>query len=215
MGEVTAILRFLAVARRVASNRGVRVQAAADLPGPAWLIRQSLIRRIVQHYPSSFSNNLYLNADPSGYGFVIGKRGQCHEAHTLVRVLFKHGDFVIVLSPRDLTGDQLPQVADFIPGNDAVAHRLKQVAADRTSEVAERWYALRRALTEAPPAAAADAPLGPGADQDALLKQATSEMMEKGFVVANLDKLVNWARTGSLWPMSVGLASCAVEMIHA
>ncbi|CAN0390003.1 unnamed protein product, partial [Phaeothamnion confervicola] len=57
-------------------------------------------------------------------------------------------------------------------------------------------------------------PLPPGAAQDALLKSVTDEMQDKGFVVAQLDKLVGWARTGSLWPMTFGLACCAVEMMH-
>ncbi len=37
----------------------------------------------------------------------------------------------------------------------------------------------------------------------------------KGFLTTSVEKLVNWARTGSLWPMTFGLACCAVEMMHA
>jgi len=59
------------------------------------------------------------------------------------------------------------------------------------------------------------APIPPGATQDALLRSVTDEMTDKGFVVASLDALVNWARTGSLWPMTFGLACCAVEMMHS
>ncbi len=59
------------------------------------------------------------------------------------------------------------------------------------------------------------APIPAGADQDDLLKNVTDTLVDKGFVVANLDGLVNWARTGSLWPMTFGLACCAIEMMHA
>ena len=57
--------------------------------------------------------------------------------------------------------------------------------------------------------------LPPGPGQDAVIHGVTGEIQEKGFVIANLDKVVNWARTGSLWPMTFGLACCAVPMIHA
>ena len=50
--------------------------------------------------------------------------------------------------------------------------------------------------------------------QDLILKEAIDQVNNRGFVTAKLDSLVNWARTGSLWPMTFGLACCAVEMMH-
>ncbi|CAK5281542.1 unnamed protein product, partial [Mycena citricolor] len=34
------------------------------------------------------------------------------------------------------------------------------------------------------------------------------------YVLSTLDKVANWARQGSMWPMTFGLACCAVEMMH-
>ena len=40
-------------------------------------------------------------------------------------------------------------------------------------------------------------------------------VFKEGFITTSYDTVVNWAKTGSLWPMTFGLACCAVEMMHA
>jgi NADH-quinone oxidoreductase subunit B len=39
-------------------------------------------------------------------------------------------------------------------------------------------------------------------------------ILQEGFITTTADKLINYMRTGSMWPMSFGLACCAIEMIH-
>ena len=37
----------------------------------------------------------------------------------------------------------------------------------------------------------------------------------EGVILTQLDKVVNWSRKSSLWPLSFGLACCAIEMMAA
>ena len=60
-----------------------------------------------------------------------------------------------------------------------------------------------------------ETPVQPGPVQDQLIRQVNQELSERGFVLAQMDKLTSWAQSGSLWPMTFGLACCAVEMMHA
>lgn len=52
-------------------------------------------------------------------------------------------------------------------------------------------------------------------DDQVVVARVAEELQTKGFVLSSVDALANWARTGSMWPMSFGLACCAVEMMHS
>ena len=42
-----------------------------------------------------------------------------------------------------------------------------------------------------------------------------TQFKTKGFVTTKFNNLINWARSSSMWPMTFGLACCAVEMMHS
>ncbi|MAH04851.1 MAG: NADH-quinone oxidoreductase subunit B family protein [Pseudomonadota bacterium] len=60
-----------------------------------------------------------------------------------------------------------------------------------------------------------NAKLPPAEQQDVVAAAINKHVQEKGYLLTQADKLFDWARTGSMWPMTFGLACCAVEMIHA
>ncbi len=47
-----------------------------------------------------------------------------------------------------------------------------------------------------------------------LLNNTKDQFQNKGFIITKFDELIAMARSGSLWPMTFGLACCAVEMMQ-
>ena len=41
------------------------------------------------------------------------------------------------------------------------------------------------------------------------------ETPDGGFMVTQLDDVINWARSNSLWPLIFGTSCCAIEMMSA
>ncbi len=58
------------------------------------------------------------------------------------------------------------------------------------------------------------APSSTGPVADPFVANVQDNLADKGYIVTKVDDLVNWARTGSLWWMTFGLACCAIEMMH-
>ena len=74
-----------------------------------------------------------------------------------------------------------------------------------------------RKVTEAPHASnmTTNVSVPKPSDQDVVPAAISHHLKEKGFLLTSADNLFDWARTGSIWPMTFGLACCAVEMIHS
>ena len=46
-----------------------------------------------------------------------------------------------------------------------------------------------------------------------LNEQIRREGLERALIVAPIDAVINWARLSSIWPMTFGIACCAIEMM--
>ena len=52
-------------------------------------------------------------------------------------------------------------------------------------------------------------------DENGLFQAINQEISDKGYILTKLDQVAAWAQSSSLWPMTFGLACCAVEMMHS
>ncbi len=73
-----------------------------------------------------------------------------------------------------------------------------------------------RKVFKAPePSLLTDVPPVPAHEQEAVPLAMSKQVNNKGYLLTSADALFDWARTGSMWPLTFGLACCAVEMIHS
>jgi NADH-quinone oxidoreductase subunit B len=59
------------------------------------------------------------------------------------------------------------------------------------------------------------APATPTQASANLFDDVNAGLQDQGFFVTKMNDLIGWARASSMWPMTFGLACCAIEMMHA
>src|SRR5579884_3456518 len=119
--------------------------------------------------------------------------------------------------PLSLGGEpQLHQV-DRLGRDDRLPHRAWPRPRLRVEEGSARMGVMLRGPEDRMPTEeelARISGLVPGKVDKKKLEELRQSLNEKGFMVTTAEDLFTWARTGSLWWMTFGLACCAVEMIH-
>lgn len=51
--------------------------------------------------------------------------------------------------------------------------------------------------------------------EDRLNHSQVADLLKNNIILTSYDKIVRWARSNSLWPLTSGLACCAIEMMAA
>src|SRR6476469_5470198 len=119
--------------------------------------------------------------------------------------------------PVPLGGQPQLHALDRLGGDDRLPHRACPRPRLCVEERGARMGVMLRGAEDRYPTEeemARLAKLVPGEVDQKKLLEVRQSLNEKGFMVTTTEDLFTWARTGSLWWMTFGLACCAVEMIH-